>query len=146
MNAGIETARSVGYGALLGSGLAGAAALYLPDLFGAGVELRDVMLIGGCVGGAAHQLIDLVVLHGLFRPLARGATYYGRVLQICALRRGGILGDDHAADLLRELSTSYFLDVRRRGGGLLGLSQGDPPAPVGPRGPGELEDTKGSTE
>lgn len=112
----ITTIRSLGFGAMLGSGLVGLFYVAFPDLFPGASSLREVAILGALIGGGAHRLVDEWVIRGLLAPVARYSGFYSRLLQLVVLRP--LPGRRHQHELVRDLIQQFFLGgVERRGGG-----------------------------
>ncbi len=104
----IETLRSLGFGALLGSGLLGLAYLVTPNLFPGAATIEAVVTIGGLLGAGAHQLIDIGVLKGVLSRIGGFVGYYSKLVQLAFLGRH--LEEEQRRRLLRELTERYFLN------------------------------------
>jgi hypothetical protein len=103
----IETLRSMGFGALLGGGIVGLCYIMFPQQFPGAVELKNAILIGGLLGGGAHQLIDAWVVRSLLKPVGRTISFYSHLIQLILLRP--IIGQQMHRELVRELVRGHFV-------------------------------------
>jgi membrane-bound metal-dependent hydrolase YbcI (DUF457 family) len=104
----LEFIRSLGFGALLGSGLAGLIYLGLLAKFPTEPNLENVLLVGALIGAGSHQLIDALIVRSVLHPLGNFVRYYGKLVQLVLLRR--IIGHGETDELIKELTRRYFLE------------------------------------
>ena len=105
--AALESFRSLGFGAMLGSG--GLCLVYalIPQTFANNLTLDQIAFIGALIGGGAHLLIDKWLLLGLLKPIGRIVIFYSRMIEILMLRQ--VIGQRKALQLARTLADDYFL-------------------------------------
>ena len=103
----LELFRSMGFGALLGSGTFGVMFVISPNLFPGETSVDKAVILGALLGAGLHRLIERWVIHGMLHPITRFSTYYFRLAQLVLLSR--IIGVRLQRDLIRELTRNYFL-------------------------------------
>ena len=108
----IETLRSLGFGALLGSGLLGLAYLIAPNFFPGASTMDIVLTVGGLIGAGAHQLIDTWILKGVLSPIGGFIGYYSKLVQLAFI--GKHLEEEQRRRLLHELTERHFLNGNNR--------------------------------
>jgi len=109
----IETLRSLGFGALLGSGILGLSYLTAPRLFLGTTTMETVLAVGGLLGAGAHQLIDTWFLKGILSRIGGFVGYYSKLVQLAYI--GRYLEEEQRRHLLRELTERYFLNETLKG-------------------------------
>jgi len=105
-----EFIRSLGFGALLGSGTLGLLYALFAARFSDAVSFRDVLLLGAFIGAGLHRAVDTYVISGILYPISSFVSYYSRLVQVLALRELHFISYRHANNLLRKLTDAYFLD------------------------------------
>jgi hypothetical protein len=107
----VALVRSLGFGAMLGAGLAGFAGLATVDRLPHGVTLEQIMILGALVGAGLHQFIDTLLFASLLRPLGRFLGYYSRLVQLVLLT--DYVGHQRTRAIVQQLTDDYFLhDLR----------------------------------
>jgi hypothetical protein len=101
-----EAIRSLGFGALLGSGVLGLFYSRFPELFPAVSDLHVMLWLGALIGGGLHHMIHKWLICSFFGPIGRSLAYYGKLAQLALLRKQ--LGKKIQTDLIKELTKSYI--------------------------------------
>jgi hypothetical protein len=101
--AGITRLKSLSFGALLGSGVAGLGFSVRPGFFPGG-SLESIVILGAIIGMGAERFGGKV-----FHPVCSFLAYYSKLGQIITLRRRAILSDEQAKKIIDILTTEFFL-------------------------------------
>lgn len=99
--------RSLGFGGLLGGGLAGLLFVLGPELFPVEITLNQLILIGSMLGAALHRVVDR-----LFGVLSKPARYYLSIGELYL--QGAWVDDELKREILRALTERYFLEPPHR--------------------------------
>lgn len=100
-----EYIRSLGFGGLLSSGLAGLFFLFYPNLFPTNSKLESVLLIGAFLGAAIQRLMNTLLL----KPL----SYYAKIIQLIVLKP--LIGKAIQKEIIHALTIKYFLGESSEG-------------------------------
>lgn len=100
--------RPLGFGGLLGSGVAYLAYLKYPELFAGRATLEAVMVFGSLLGVGLQRAVDAVVVQGLLRPFGQSANYYAKLAEVKLLKRNGFITEQICSQIEDELTRKYF--------------------------------------
>lgn len=100
--------RSLSFGGLVGSGIAGYLYLRYPHWFKDNVTFEYFVIFGGLLGASMHGFIGALIRLLLF-PVARFVDYYSGLIQLHWLDRKNIIDKRTAQEIIVETTREYFL-------------------------------------
>lgn len=103
----VEYVRSLTFGGLLTSGMAGLLFLLLPSLFPKSVTLDGLILVSGLLGAGFHRLIEALLVQTVFHPLSSIIGFYRKQIELRLIRKH--ISDDLYRKLSDEIAIKYFL-------------------------------------
>jgi hypothetical protein len=106
----IEIVRSLGFGALLGSGVLGLLHVRYADAFPADADLFSAILVGALLGAGVQRAVEAWIVNSVLRPSVRLTGYYFKLAQLSLLRRLAIITKKQHAGLVKDLTNRYFAD------------------------------------
>lgn len=110
--------RTLSFGGLLGSGIAGLLFLSYPHLFVNVIGIKSFVLFGGLVGAAFHQVIESTLKY-LLGPVGNFIDYHEKRIELAYLRKGGKISDKQYREILFKLTERRFLGKESSGKKLL---------------------------
>jgi hypothetical protein len=119
----IKFLRSLSFGGIVGSGIAGILYLRFPQFFGSVITLQDILIFGGALGASIHRGIDAIVVGGILHPLGKTMNYYGKLVQLEVQRRKGMMDHKTYRRIKAKLDDAYFLE-ENKSAKLLGTGSG----------------------
>lgn len=102
--------RSLGFGGLLGCGVACILFLIFPQIFPAFITLNTVATVGGIVGTSFHRVIDNVIVKQILGPISANITYVGKLIQIEHMKKRGMITEETSLELKDKLTKKYWLN------------------------------------
>jgi hypothetical protein len=104
----LDFLRTLGFGGLLGSAIAGLLFIAFPQFFAAYVSLQYFVMFGGFLGAATHRLIDKIILNFL-NPIGVSVTYYRKMYELLLQRKHGLVSEESYLLIKANLDEQYFL-------------------------------------
>lgn len=103
--------RALGFGGLLGGGLAGLVYSIWPNTFATGSDFQTVVTAGAIFGAGLHGVGERIVLAVVLGPLGKRVTYYTKLWELRLLVEREIVPTELGQQLLAELTASYILEL-----------------------------------
>ena len=104
----LETIRSMGFGAMLGSGLLGLSKCIYPELIHGDPE--TVLMIGALFGGGFHNLIDKWVINSFLFPIGKRIQHYTKLMELKLHRR---MPKELRDEIYTKIVTDYFIEDKQ---------------------------------
>ncbi len=95
----LQSIRPYGSASMLGAGLVALLDLIYPDIFHGDPDLPHLLLTGSLIGSGLFKML---------KPSFSVISFYANILQICILRRLGIITKKRAAEFVDHTTTRRF--------------------------------------